>query len=217
MRKIVAALAATTCLFSLGGAAWALAGQASSTAADSVSRETDRFLETTHLNPANPAEFTAACDSYLARAAQLRSGLERETGPATIETTFRAYDALRRVLGAAESDSGVVSQTSPSAETRDAARACSARVDAVSTEISLSQAIYARLHAISAAAADPDTRFLLNRTIAQYDRAGVGTDEATHSELPASEAKTLSRSIPTQTPRTFSENSTRAYTSACEA
>jgi len=195
MRKIVAALAATTCLFSLGGAAWAIAGQASSTAADSVSRETDRFLETTHLNPANPAEFTAACDSYLARAAQLRSGLERETGPATIETTFRAYDALRRVLGAAESDSGVVSQTSPSAETRDAARACSARVDAVSTEISLSQAIYARLHAISAAAADPDTRFLLNRTIAQYDRAGVGADEATRTRIRALQDRITQNSI----------------------
>jgi len=186
MRKTIVALAATTCLLTLGGGAWALTGQATPAAArDSVSAETDRFLETTHLNPASPAEFTAACDAYLARATLLRTGLEGETGPATIETTFGAYDALRRVLGAAESDSGVVSQTSQSAETRDAARACSARVDALSTEISLSQGIYARLRAIEAASADADTRFLLTRTIAQYDRAGVGTSEATRTRIRA--------------------------------
>jgi thimet oligopeptidase len=184
MRKTISALAAATCLLTLGGAAWALADQApAGIAADSVSRETDRFLETTHLNPASPAEFTQACDAYLARAAQLKTALEGETGPAGIETTFRGYDALRRVLGAAESDAGVISQTSLSAETRDAARACAARVDAASTEISLSRPLYARLRAIDAAAADADTRFLLTRAIAQYDRAGVGANDETRDRI----------------------------------
>jgi thimet oligopeptidase len=177
MRKTISALAAAACLLTLSAAA------SSGPATDAVSRETDRFLETTHLNPADAAAFTAACDAYLARATALRAALEAETGAARVETSMRAYDSLSLILGAASSDSGVVSQTSLSAETRDAARACSARADALSTEISLSRPIYARLRAIPAASADPATRFLLTRAIAQYDRAGVGASDADRARI----------------------------------
>jgi len=189
MRKTVSALAAAAFLLTLSAAAL------SGTATDTVSRETDRFLETTHLNPANAAAFTAACDAYLARATALKTALEAETGAAGVETSLRAYDALNRILGAAGSDSGVVSQTSLSAETRDAARACSARVDTLSTEISLSRPIYARLRAIPAASADPATRFLLAREIAHYDRAGVGTDDATRARIRALQDRISENSI----------------------
>jgi thimet oligopeptidase len=178
MRTLFTAAAAAACLLTLGAAP-----APQRPAADTVSRDTDRFLETTHLNPASAAAFTQACDAYLARAATLKSALEAETGTARIETSFRGYDALRRLLWAGESDSGVVSQTSTSSETRDAARACSQRVDAATTEIQLSRPIYARLHAIDAASADPTTRFLLTRAIAQYDRAGVGSDDATRARI----------------------------------
>lgn len=197
MRKTIIALAAAGCVLSLNGAgASDVATHVPTGAAtDAVSRATDRFLETTHLNPATPAAFTAACDAYLARATSLKADLERERGPARIETTFRKYDALRRILGSAEGDAGVVSQTSLSAEIRDAARACSQRIDSLSTEISLSRPIHARLRAIDAAATDPATRFLLTRAIAQYDRAGVGTDDATRARITALQDRITQNSL----------------------
>jgi thimet oligopeptidase len=154
-------------------------------ATDPASRATDQFLAASHLNPASPAEFKAACDAYLARAGVLRAQIEAERGRAAVETTFRTFDALQAVLGAAQGDSGVVSQTSPSSETRDAARACSQRLDAIGTEISLSRPIYNRLKAIDTRAADPTTRFLLTRALGQFERSGVAADDATRAKIRA--------------------------------
>src|SRR5215218_2176568 len=107
-------------------------------APDPQTRSLNSFLATTHLNPRSPAEFAAACDAYLARAAAIRTDLERETGPARVETTFRKFDNLGLVLGAASGDAGVVTQTNLDAATRDSGRACSQKVEAFATEISLS-------------------------------------------------------------------------------
>jgi len=148
-------------------------------------RSVDSFLATTHLNPRSPAEFTAACEAYLARAAALRADLERETGPARIDSTFRKFDYLNYVLGAASGDAGVVTQTSLNAATRDSGRACSEKIEAFATDVSLSRPIYARLKAIDRKAAPADARFMLDRAIAQYDRAGVGADDSTRAKIKA--------------------------------
>ncbi len=167
----------------LAGVALVTLAASAPAAPDPATRSIDSFLATTHLNPRSPAEFAAACDSYLARADALRSDLEREKGPARIETTFRKYDNLAYVLGAAVGDASVVTQTSLDAGIRDSGRACVQKIEAVVTEISLSKPIYARLKAIDSKAAPADTRFVLARAIAQYDRAGVGADDPTRSKI----------------------------------
>ncbi|HEX8482229.1 MAG TPA: M3 family metallopeptidase [Allosphingosinicella sp.] len=164
-------------------------------APDPATRSVDTFLATTHLNPRSPAKFTAACEAYLARAAALRSDLEREKGPARIETTFRKFDNLGYVLGAASGDAGVVTQTSLDAATRDAGRSCSQKIDALGTEIGLSRPIYARLKAIDGKAASAQERYLLERAIAQYDRAGVGADEAARTRIKALQDRISENSI----------------------
>jgi thimet oligopeptidase len=154
-------------------------------APDPQTRSLDSFLAATHLNPRSPAEFAAACDAYLARAAAIRADLERETGPARLDTTFRKFDNLALVLGAASGDAGVVTQTNLDAATRDAGRTCSQKIDALGTEISLSRPIYARLKAIDPNGAPADTRFVLERAIGQYERTGVGEDDATRAKIKA--------------------------------
>lgn len=169
----------------LAGVAFATFTAAEAAAPDPATGALDTFLATTHLNPRGPAEFAAACDSYLARAAAIRADLEKETGPARIDSTFRKFDNLAYVLGAASGDAGVVTQTNLNAATRDAGRTCAQKVEALGTEISLSRPIYARLKAIDSKAAPADTRFVLERAIAQYDRAGVGSDAATRAKIKA--------------------------------
>jgi thimet oligopeptidase len=179
----------------LAGAGLAAVAVAAPAATDQATRSVDTFLATTHINPRSPAEFAAACDAYLARAAAIRADLERETGPARAETTFRKFDNLSYVLGAVSGDAGVVTQTSLDPAIRDAGRACTQKLDALTTEISLSRPIYARLKAIDAAAAPADARFLLERAIAQYDRAGVGADEATRTRIKALQDRISEKSI----------------------
>ena len=162
---------------------------------DPATQAVDSFLATTHLNPRSAAEFAAACDAYLARAAAIRADLERETGPARAETTFRKFDNLTYVLGAAAGDAGVVTQTNLDPAVRDAGRACTQKLDALATEISLSRPIYGRLKAIDAKAAPADARLPLERTIAQYDRAGVGSDEATRAKIKALQDRISENSI----------------------
>ncbi|MEA3052372.1 MAG: thimet oligopeptidase [Sphingomonadales bacterium] len=179
----------------LAGAGLAAVAVAAPAATDQATRSVDTFLATTHINPRSPAEFAAACDAYLARAAAIRADLERETGPARAEKTFRKFDNLSYVLGAVSGDAGVVTQTSLDPAIRDAGRACTQKLDALTTEISLSRPIYARLKAIDAAAAPADARFLLERAIAQYDRAGVGADEATRTRIKALQDRISEKSI----------------------
>jgi thimet oligopeptidase len=164
-------------------------------APDPRARALDSFLATTHLNPKSPAEFAAACDAYLARAAALRAELEKETGPARVGTTFRKFDNLALVLGAASGDAGVVTQTSLDPATRDAGRSCSQKIEALGTEISLSRPIYARLKAIDPKTAPAQERFLLERAIGQYERAGVGSDEATRTKIKALQDRISENSI----------------------
>lgn len=164
-------------------------------APDPATRSIDAFLATPHLNPKSPAEFTAACDAYLARASAMRAGLEKETGPARVETTFRKFDNLALVLGAASGDAGVVTQTNLDPATRDAGRSCSQKIEALGTEISLSRPIYARLKAIDPKSAPAQERFLLERAIGQYERAGVGADEATRAKIKALQDRISENSI----------------------
>jgi thimet oligopeptidase len=179
----------------LAGVALVTLSAAAPGAPDPATRSIDSFLATTHLNPRNAAEFTAACNAYLARASALRADLERETGPARIATTFRKFDNLGYVLGAAAGDAGVVTQTNLDAATRDSGRTCSQKIEALATEISLSRPIYARLKAIDPKAASAQERYLLDRAIAQYDRAGVGADDATRAKIKALQDRISENSI----------------------
>ncbi|HEU0098135.1 MAG TPA: M3 family metallopeptidase [Allosphingosinicella sp.] len=174
-----------------GAALVALTGAAP----DPRTRSLDSFLAATHLDPKSPAEFAAACDAYLARASAIRADLEKESGPARIETTFRKFDNLALVLGSASGDAGVVTQTNLDPATRDAARSCSQKIDALGTEISLSKPIYARLKAIDPKGAAADTRFVLDRAIGQYERAGVGEDDSTRAKIKALQDRISENSI----------------------
>ena len=179
----------------LAGVALVSLAPSAPAAPDAKPRMVDSFLARTHLNPRSPAEFAAACDDYIRLARLLRADLEAEKGPAGVEATFWKFDDLAYVLGAAAGDAGVVTQTNLDAATRDAGRACSQRVEALVTEISLSRPIYARLKAIDAAAAPADTRFVIERAIAQYDRAGVGADDATRARIKALQDRISENSI----------------------
>jgi thimet oligopeptidase len=152
-------------------------------ARDAVSTETDAFVARARVTPASPAEVNANCDAYLAEGNTLLAALEGETGPATIATTFRRFDALYSVVNAGANDAHLVSETNPHKEIRAAAEACVQKLSDLITRIGLSRGVYDRLSAIDPKAGDAQSAYLLNRTLDAYRRAGVDKDEATRAKV----------------------------------
>jgi thimet oligopeptidase len=151
-------------------------------------RPEDAFIAAPRLTPANAAEVTAACDTYLTRVAELRSSLEAETGPAGI-ATLRDYDDLYLVLDAATQDALVVASVGADAARRAAAAACQARAADAANAIAASPAIYRRLKAVPAAALAADARHILRRALAAYERGGAAADPAQRARIAALQAQ----------------------------
>ncbi|MEH3038184.1 MAG: Zn-dependent oligopeptidase [Sphingomonas adhaesiva] len=146
--------------------------------------DTDAMLNTTALTPADPAAVAALCDRYLARAMALRTALEKESGPATL-ASFRRFDDIAGLLGAAAGDSSLIAEVAPDEPRREAGRACQTRVNEAATALQLSRPVYDRLKAVPLAGADAETQHVVRRTLADFDRAGVSRDEATRARVAA--------------------------------
>lgn len=144
----------------------------------------DAMLNTTALTPADPAAVNALCDSYLSRVTAQRTALEKETGTATL-ATFRRYDDIAGLLGAAAGDASLIAEVAPDEPRREAARACQTRVSEAATALSLSRPVYDRLKAVPLAGTDAETEQVVKRTLADFDRAGVSRDEATRAKVAA--------------------------------
>jgi thimet oligopeptidase len=136
------------------------------------------------LTPADAAAIHATCDRYLADAADLRRRLEADTTTPTL-ATFGQYDAIAHGLQNAGFESAVIAGTSPDAPLRDAARQCQERAEKAIDALELSPAIHARLEAIPVIDADAETRHVLARTLARFDRAGVARDAPTRARIAA--------------------------------
>jgi thimet oligopeptidase len=161
---------------------------ASLLASAAYARPEDDFVASPRLNPGSAAEVTTACDTYLARVAELRTRLENDAGPANIET-LRAYDALHLVLDAATQDAFVVASVAPDAARREAGAACQARTADAANAIGASPDIYRRLKAVPAASLDADARHILRRALAAYERNGAAADPARRARIAALQAK----------------------------
>ena len=134
---------------------------------------------------ADAAALTARCDKLVAEVQRRYEALQNLPGPHTVERTLKAYDDMAALsyFGGAEFYS--FSQSADTAEKRAAGVDCYERLDAIGTDVALSRPVYDRLKAIDASAADESTRYYLAKTIADYDRSGVGFDDAKRAQIKA--------------------------------
>lgn len=143
------------------------------------------FLGESVLTVTTAAAITARCDAASALVTDERKALEARKGRATMRRDFQAYDTLSLVLNDAGSEMGLVLQTSPQKEVRDAAEACSQRLSDQATQVSLSRPIYDRLAAIPLAGLDVPTSYMLKKQLVGYRLAGVDKDDATRARVRA--------------------------------
>lgn len=141
-----------------------------------------RLVVAPALTPSDVAEVAGACDRLLAQAGALRLALERDQAVPSLDT-LRQFDDLSMVLASASNDATILASTSPRDAIRVAGRECMAKVAKAENAVQLSGAIHDRLKAIPLAGADPETRHVLLRSLAGFDRAGVSRDEPTRARI----------------------------------
>lgn len=162
MRQTITTLLLATSMFSAAACAAPLKPSAA-----------DAFVGEVGGNPSDAATINGWCDRAIAEAAKRQAALEGETGPASIETTLRAFDDLNKVIGDTLSQMTLYRQVMADAQRRDAAAACEVKLYGAATRLNLSRPIYDRLMAINPASADAPTRLLLTRTLGAFERSGV--------------------------------------------
>ncbi len=128
-----------------------------------------------------PDDLSRGCrrDMDRARAEALRAkgGDPRET--------LRAFDAAFGALAEAASRSSLARNVHPDPAMRSAAEACEQEVDALSTELSLDRGLYDALASLDVSGEDGATRYLVEKSLRDFRRAGVDRDEPTRARVRA--------------------------------
>ncbi|HQR30147.1 MAG TPA: M3 family metallopeptidase, partial [Anaeromyxobacteraceae bacterium] len=116
-----------------------------------------------------------------------REDAERlRSGPALPrDEALRLFDDAFAALGNAAAEASLLRNVHPDAAVRDAAERDEQEIDAVQTELSLDRGLYDALSRVPLAGADAETRWLVEKSLRDFRRAGVDRDEATRTRIRA--------------------------------
>src|SRR5512142_1931633 len=128
-----------------------------------------------------PDAFTAGCRDDMARA-RAEAERARALGPNGGLSTLAAFDDAFAALSSASARASLARNVHPDARLRDAAELAEQEVDALSTELSLDRGLYEALLGVPAPG-DPATRYLLEKSLRDFRRAGVDRDDATRKRV----------------------------------
>jgi thimet oligopeptidase len=130
-----------------------------------------------------PEELARGCREDMDRA---RSEAERAKagapGPAGVLAPF---DAAFGLLADAAARASLARNVHPDPAMRDAAETAEREVDALSTELSLDRGLYEALVAVDPAGEDAATRYLVEKSLRDFRRAGVDRDDPTRAKVRA--------------------------------
>ena len=111
---------------------------------------------------------------------RLKSG-----GAMARDLALSLFDDAFALLGNAAAQASLLRNVHPSAEAREAAERDEQEVDAAQTELSLDRGLYDALSRVDLSDADPVTRWLVEKGLRDFRRAGVDRDDATRARVQA--------------------------------
>ena len=130
----------------------------------------------------DPDQFTAGCREDMSRA-RADADRARSLGAAGGIATLDAFDAAFGGLAGAAARSSLARNVHPSAALREAAELAEQEVDALSTELSLDRGLYEALAGVDVSGEDAATRYLVEKSLRDFRRAGVDRDEDTRRRV----------------------------------
>ena len=131
-----------------------------------------------------PEELARGCRDDMDRARAEAERAKAARGRSTAEV-LRAFDAAFGILADAAARASLARNVHPDPAMRDAAESVERDVDALSTELSLDRGLYDALAAVDASGEDAATRYLVEKSLRDFRRAGVDRDEATRVKVRA--------------------------------
>ncbi len=129
------------------------------------------------------------CDRMVDEINRRVAALETQKGPYTVARTLKAFDEISALSYSTGAEFYSYSQSADTPEKRKAGIDCYSRIDKIGTALGLSRPVYDRLKAIDASGEDAATQYYLQRTLADYDRSGVGLDDAKRERVKALQAE----------------------------
>jgi thimet oligopeptidase len=132
----------------------------------------------------SPTDFEQGCRRDMERAraeAERAKALAGRDAPAAL----RAFDAAFAAVGEAASRASLARNVHPDPRLRDAAERSEQEVDALSTELSLDRGLHDALASLDVSGEDAATRYLVEKALRDFRRAGVDRDEATRARVRA--------------------------------
>ncbi|HEY6098435.1 MAG TPA: M3 family metallopeptidase, partial [Anaeromyxobacter sp.] len=131
-----------------------------------------------------PDDLTRGCRADMERA---RTEAERAKAVAARDGAgaLRAFDGAFAALSDAAARASLARNVHPDPAMRDAAEAAEREVDALSTELSIDRGLYDALASLDASGEDAATRYLVEKSLRDFRRAGVDKDEPTRARVRA--------------------------------
>ena len=140
--------------------------------------------ESSRLLAGPPQALLAACREAVRRARQGAARLAAMAAPARDEA-LELFDEAFALLGDAGARAGLARNVHPDPAMRAAAETAEQEVESAHAALSLDPGLYRALSALDAGGADPATRWLLEKSLRDFRRAGVDRDQATRARVQA--------------------------------
>src|SRR6185436_2267061 len=106
-------------------------------------------------------------------------------GKRTVQNTMTLYSSLTLHAVNAGSWAGLMESVHPDSAFRSTAEAMSQDASKFFTELGLNRQLYEAIQAVDVSAADPTTKYLVEKTLRDFRLAGVDKDEATRKQIQA--------------------------------
>lgn len=132
----------------------------------------------------SPPELTAQCARYTNQAQTAFAELESATEPATMTSVIGQFDEIAYEMQPIVHTYHLMA-VHPDAQIRDAARACTTKIDEFFNGTGLSRAYYQRVADIRRDGLEPTEIYLLDKTLRNFELAGVNRDEKTRTRIKA--------------------------------
>ncbi|RME41276.1 MAG: peptidase M3, partial [Planctomycetota bacterium] len=130
-----------------------------------------------------PEELTVQTTEHLAWAKALRDRIVEVTGPRTIENTLVPYNRMMMHLDASRNEGELLAAVHPDPAVREAAEETQRRATKMITELKLDRELYEAFAALDVSHADAETRFVVEKILREFRRAGVDKPEEVRKRI----------------------------------
>ena len=130
-------------------------------------------------------EFARGCRADLATARAEADRLAAMPPPRDRDAALAAFDAAFGALAEASARASLARNVHPDAAFREVAEVCEQEAEALATRLSLDRRLHDAVAGLDLAGADAVTRWLVEKSLRDFRRAGVDRDEATRARIQA--------------------------------